>query len=431
MSIAGPGRGLLAGFLLLASGGWCAARIGAYEMFEAGRHSYWNGRFREAFERYRWGERLAPLDLRILDGEREVLLGAMESSSVRESHFGMKWEQVADRCAALLTREIDLAPLRADTWSGVADFYGVLKPLNQQRRVYSLATLSPRPEENLEVEDLLQIRALEVAARLDPNSYYLRDSLGDLAWGLGLRALAVANYREAVTLLPDHTKHLFVGALDLAPELVDAVAQGLERSVRPPRSAEAEPVYRNLGIFLMERGRFREARAAFDQAERHSRSPSYAFWQAYVESRQGNLDEAIRLYRKALSTGDPSADDRLRIYLDLGELLDRRGRYAEAALELNRALTLSPRDSRALLLQGKVYESLGRAEDAEEMYVKATETGSDHIAPLANLVDFYRRIGKPGEALVPARKLVELVPDEPVYRQQVKDLEDQLRGSLQ
>jgi tetratricopeptide (TPR) repeat protein len=311
----------------------------------------------------------------------------------------------------------------------VADFYAVLKPMNQARRVYSLDDVSPRPEENLEIEDLLQIRALEVATRLDPNGVFYQNRLGELAWSLGLKSLAQGRYREAVTLWPEQTKHLFLARLDVEPEMVQATVEGMERAVRPPRRAEPERVYRNLGIFLMEHGRPAEAREAFQKAEQSSHGRSYAVWQAAAEAGAGNLDEAIRLYRRSLTAGEVSSDQRFQAQWNLGALLERQGHHREAAQELTNALALRPRDTRALLALGRVYESLGLREDAEEQYVRASEAGGDRVELLVNLVEFYRRIGRPTDALDPARKLVELVPDEPLYRRQVGELEAQIQGA--
>jgi hypothetical protein len=66
---------------------------------------------------------------------------------------------------------------------------------------------------------------------------------------------------------------------------------------------------------------------------------------------------------------------------------------------------------------------MGLWQDAEDCYVRASEIGSERITNLAQLVQFYRRIGKPDLALLAARKMMQMEPNEPVYRQQVEELE--------
>jgi len=416
------GRGLAAAALLGLVCYWTAARVAVFQIRNWAEDSFWRGRIGEALEHY---ENLRDFGWSAADGltgMREVYLAALESSAFRTGPLRIAPGEITRRCGKAVRRQVEEAPLAADTWAGLADLMSVLKPENQGRRIYRLEELAGPPEARLEIEDLLQIRALEVSVALDPNAVYYRDTLADLAWGLGLREFAKRHYGEVVTILPDPTRHLFLAPGRVTEELGEVVVEGFERAVKPPRSAEREMVYRHLGIFLLGQERFEEASGAFQQAQKAS-GRSYASWRAYAAIHLGRVDEAIALYREALSQKSMETQDRFHVLLNLGSLLEQQGRHREAAEDLRSALLLKPREPRALLLLGQVYESMQLWQDAEEHYVRASEIGSDRISTLVNLVAFYRRIGRPGLALVPAQELVKLQPDEPLYRKQIEDIQ--------
>ena len=415
-------RGPIAGILLAVVLAWTGVRVSASEIQAAGRRAFWAARFHAALSRYTWLERWNPLDLEAADGRMEVLLAAMESPGVVAAEMGMDFPEAARRGGEVLRRLVTDAPLRPETWAGVADFFGALKIENQRHRVYALQEISLRPEGNLEPEDVLEIRARERSTRVDPNGVYYWDTLGDLCWDLQLRSLGRGAYGESVRLLPDPSKHIFLAAAGRPPELGEVAVQAMERALGPPRNADPESVYRNLGTLLLRLGRFAEARRAFEKAEKVAVVGNYISNQAFAAAHQGLDEEAIRLYRKALAQDRLEAGGRFRNHVNLGQLLEKAGRHEEAARELQTALGLRPRDPRALLLLGQIDEKLGRVDEAEELYVKAAETSEEPIAPLVNLVAFYRRIGRPAEALIPARRLVELQPEEEVYRKLIQQL---------
>ena len=415
-------RGPIAGILLAMVLVWTGVRVSASEMQDAGRQAFWAARFNAALSKYKWLERLNPLALEAADGRLEVFLVAMESPGVIAAELGIDFPEAARRGGEVLRRLVAGAPLRPETWAGVADFFGALKIENQRHRVYALQEISLRPEDNLEPEDVLEIRARERSTRVDPNGVYYWDTLGDLCWDLGLRSLGGGAYGESVRLLPDPGKHLFLAPADLLPELGEIAVRAMEGALGPPRNADPESVYRNLGMLLLRLGRFAEARRAFENAKKVAVAGNYISFQAYAAARQGQDEEAIRLYRKSLAQDRLETGGRFRNHLNLGQLLEKMGRHEEAARELQTALSLRPRDRRALLLLGQIDETLGLVDEAEELYVKAAETSEEPIAPLVNLVEFYRRIGRPAEALVPARRLVELQPEEEVYRKLIQQL---------
>ena len=416
-------RGAVAGLLLIGILGWTAVRVAASDLQAEGRRAFWKGNLREALERYRAGVRLDPTDLQTLDGERDTYLSALQSPALLESELGLSALEAGERCGRILALQVESAPLRPETWGGVAEFYGALKLENQKKRVYSLERISARPEENLEPEDILEIRALEASTTVDPNGVYYWDVLGDVAWNLGLRSLALGCYREAVTLAPDPTQHPFMNGVTLDPALAEVVVAGMVRALEPPRNAPRETVYRHLGGFFLGTGRFREAQESYRKAEAVAPAGNYASYQAWAAASQGNYQEAAALYRRSLARDRLEAEERSRIHLSLASTLINLGRYQEAAPELRNALILQPRDPRALVELGRVYERLELMADAEEQYVRAADSSTDRVTPLVALIEFYRRTGQPVQALAAARKLMEIRPGEEVYRKQVEQIQ--------
>lgn len=422
MSFTNWNRTLVAGCLLAVVWFWTSTRVAAFQVRTQAETAFWSGRFEEALQKYRLLEHFGPSRRKARAGQLEIFLSLIESRRRGLRSPSLSEEAIKSQLPNVLRGQLENECLRSETWSSLADLYAVLKPGNQEQRTYSLEELAGPVQEQLEIEDLLQIRALEISLDLDPNSVYHRDTLADLAWQLGLRDYAKEQYGEVVTILPEPDKHVFLAPGKVSEEMADLVVKSLNRAMQPPRNAPRERVNRTLGMFLLNQGRYQEAYDAFQKSQ-DSAGRSTASWRALAMSGMGRLDEAIALYREAMVAEGLEAEDRFYILVNLGGLLDQRGRHREASEILRSALVIKPHDPGTLLMLGRVYESMGLWQDAEDCYVRASEIGTAPISNLAQLVLFYRRIGKPRLALVPARKLLELQPEEPLYRQQIEELE--------
>jgi len=422
MSFSNWHRTLVAGCLLAVAWFWTSTRVAAFQVRTQAERAFWSGRFEEALQKYRLLEHFGPSSRKARAGQLEVLLSLIESRQRGLRSSSLSDEAIKIQLPSVLRGQLENECLRSDTWSSLADVYAVLKPGNQEQRTYSLEELAGPVQEQLEIEDLLQIRALEVSLDQDPNSVYHRDTLADLAWQLGLRDYAMEQYGEVLTILPNPDKHLFLSLGKVSDEMAELVVRSLNRAMRPPRNAPQERANRTLGIFLLNQGRFQEAYDAFQKSQDVA-GRNTASWKALAMSGMGRLDEAIALYREAMVAPGVEAENRFYVQVALGDLLDQRGRHREASEILRSALVIKPHDPGTLLLLGRVYESMGLWQDAEDCYVRASEIGSEPISSLAQLVLFYRRIGKPRLALEPARKLLALQPEESLYRQQIEELE--------
>ena len=103
--------------------------------------------------------------------------------------------------------------------------------------------------------------------------------------------------------------------------------------------------------------------------------------------------------------------------LCLAFVATRRGQYKETAAQLEKAVSLDPRNTQALSQLGLIYLRLGRTELAERSAVRATEIRPDFWATHASLGEFYNRIGRYQQAIEQEREAVRLAPDmgEPYY----------------
>lgn len=406
---------------------WAGFRVAGSEIKARAEKSFWAGNLPEARKEY---ERLARMGPFIREGRRgllETCLGSLDETQKPSNRSLLPFQEAGRACARIAARQVEDFPLSAETWMGVADLYGAVKIENQKKRVYSLEDFSRPAESRLEKEDLLQIRSMEIGLAVDPNGVYARDVLADLAWSLGLFDLARAQYGELMTLEPDPNAHPFLAASKVSEDLEKVVVEGMERAVRPPRDARPEVVYRNLGAFYLQQERFSDAVKAFEKAERTS-GRSYAQWRAYALTRKGDLQGAIPIYQNALAADPLTPEERFHVLLSVGDLLEMVGRRQEASQALRSAFVLQPRNPQAVLLLARVTEELGLWTEAEELFVKGSEIGTDRISGLANLVAFYRRSGKPSLALQPARELSKENPDEQLYRKLVQDLEAEIEA---
>lgn len=421
-------RSVIAVILLAGAWTWCGARLWASETLKAGEAAFWKGDVRHASEAFTSAARWGFAVLEAQRGLRDALFMALESPRAREVQLHVSFEDCVRQSGRLLAAQVEQAPLRAEIWSGAGDFFELIKPENQKGRVYSLEQLSQPREASLEIEELLGLRSMEVAVQLDPNGIYQRGEIARAAWRLGLRSMALEQFTEAIALVTDLDRHAFLAEGKVSPEVEEAVVRGMRRAVLPPRNADKETTFRHLGIFLLGQGQYLQAREAFEEASRGTGITHFR-WQAQCEEMLGHREQAVTLYRNAAAQEAGDAADKVYLLLCVGQTLEDLGRHEEAAAPVRAALELEPRNPRGLLLLGRINEALGSWWEAEAAYVRASEIGAHPIVGLAELVAFYRRSKRPLLALDPARKLVEMQPDEPLYRQQVKDLQDEVESS--
>jgi len=176
----------------------------------------------------------------------------------------------------------------------------------------------------------------------------------------------------------------------------------------------------NLGNLRLRQGRSEEAIAAYERAL----SLDPRFGGAYVNladtyRQLGREVEAEKLLRRGL-TLLPRAPD---LHHALGLLLVRKGDKGAAIQELSVAAKLAPDNARFGYVYAVGLHSAGRRDEALSVLRAAEARHPYDLEILGTLVSMIRETGKPRDALPYARKIAEILPDDPGVQRLVAELE--------
>ena len=176
----------------------------------------------------------------------------------------------------------------------------------------------------------------------------------------------------------------------------------------------------NIGNLRMRQGRLEEAIAAHERAL--SLDPRFAG--AYVNladayRQQGRDAEGEKLLRRGLTLLPRAAD----LQHALGLLLVRKGDKAAALRELAMAAKLAPDNARYGFVYAVGLHSAGRRSEALSVLRAAEARHPYDLEILGTLVSMIREAGKPRDALSYARKIAEVLPDDPGVQRLIAELE--------
>jgi eukaryotic-like serine/threonine-protein kinase len=120
----------------------------------------------------------------------------------------------------------------------------------------------------------------------------------------------------------------------------------------------------------------------------------------YLSEAEANCQKAVEL------------DNRIpAVYVTLGNIHNKTGKYDLAAQEFQHALELDPRNSDALLGLARSYETAGRMSDAEAAFQKAADARPDDWDGYEELALFYNRQAKYPQAIAAYKRALEITPD--------------------
>jgi len=176
----------------------------------------------------------------------------------------------------------------------------------------------------------------------------------------------------------------------------------------------------NLGNLRLRQGRPEEAIAAFERAL----ALDPRFIGAYVNladayRQQGRDAEAEKLLRRGL-TLLPRAPD---LHHVLGLLLVRKGDKAAALKELGVAAKLAPDSARYSYVYAVGLHSADKRSEALSVLRAAEARHPYDLDILGTLVSLNREAGKPRDALPYAKKIAEVMPDDPGVQRLIAELE--------
>jgi len=236
--------------------------------------------------------------------------------------------------------------------------------------------------------------------------------------------------QAAAPLLADPVRGVRVEAARVLADVADDQLSADQRRSREKATSEYVESLRldadwptanvNLGNLRLRQGRPEEAIAAYERAL----SLDPRFTGAYVNladayRQQGRDAEGEELLRRGL-TLLPRAPD---LHHVLGLLLVRKGDKGAAIKELAAAAKLAPDNARYGFVYAVGLHSAGRRGEALSVLRAAEARHPYDLEILGALVSLNREAGKPKDALPYARKIAEVLPDDPGVQRLIAELE--------
>lgn len=209
-----------------------------------------------------------------------------------------------------------------------------------------------------------------------------------------------------------------LGRVQLERGASDLALANFHRAVE--LSSTTAPYLYNLGRSLMGQGRHAEAYTYLQAAAAQSTGqPAYQIALGLVALKLNRYDEARTAFGKALELSQDKPTTELLVYLAATEYATEN--FAAASANLERALTLEPRNTSLNLITGLVAEADDKIEAALGYYRQATALGQEHAGfPLTlqlawnlGMSRCLRLTKKPDEAIPYCMVATELAPGSP------------------
>lgn len=237
---------------------------------------------------------------------------------------------------------------------------------------------------------------------------------------------AIGSLQEAIDIYPKYVRALNdIGVIFLKLNRLDEAA-GRFRDATEISKRFFHPRM-NLGTVLNRQGKFREALEVLEPLYNENRG-MLEVRLAYVEALEGagELSDAEKVYRSALSSKNLSPAVRAVMQLGLGVVLNRQRRFAEAVAELETAIMLDGSVANTHLQLGGALMQLQRLERAESELLRAYELGGALAGGaqllLGHIYYSERRFGDAQRAFEQYLKDVPSAPNAPQVAELIADL---------
>jgi|WetSurSiteA1Bulk_404760.scaffolds.fasta_scaffold00166_11 predicted CXXCH cytochrome family protein len=176
----------------------------------------------------------------------------------------------------------------------------------------------------------------------------------------------------------------------------------------------------NLGNLYLRQGNIEEAITAYQRAltlDPHFVGAYINLADAYRQQQRD--DEGEQQLRKGLALVPDAAD----LHHALGLLLVRKGDKAEALQELAKASKLAPNDAHYAYVYGIALNSLDKQREALAVLKAADKRQPHNLQILSALISMHREAGDNKTALIYARKAAEALPNNKEIEQLITELE--------
>ena len=278
-------------------------------------------------------------------------------------------------------------------------------------------TNEPRP-----ANGVLDVASLESNVPAKARAAYKRalDSINE-----GQFDSAILSLKEAIHEYPEYVRALNdLGVVFMKLDRLDESAATLRQAIRISNRFFYSRM--NLGIVLSRQGKYNEAVEVLGQLYSENRG-MLEVRLACVKALEGagKLPDAEKLYRSTLEATGISAEVRADLQFYLGVVLNREGKYAEAVVELEKALALDEAANSHLQLGGALMQLQDLAR-AERELLRAYELGGRAAGAaqllLGNIYYGQQRFGEAQRAFEQYLKDVPSAPNAPQVARVIADL---------
>ncbi len=308
------------------------------------------------------------------------------------------------------------------------------------------------------------VYAYKEALARDPEYKPALFSLASTYEDLGRFKEAEAGFRRILDIDPrDNTACLRLAKIYINRGEYEAAIEVLSKSME--LGVERAPSHNLMAECYMGLEKYREAEAAVRKAiEMKGDLPTAHYNLALILEERGDLKGAAEAYQKELAIRTAGmgqhGEDAVSLY-NLGQILLRQGKAAEAMSYLRRASRISPGDAaihlsfgnalaatgdpRAAMTEfrraieispclvgahsnlGTAYLQLGRIDDAILSYQTAIKCDPEYVRAYTNLASVLLQNGQPGSAIEALRHAVRLRPDDQELVRTLRELEARLK----
>ena len=282
--------------------------------------------------------------------------------------------------------------------------------------------LKPITSERRPANGVLDVASLESNIPGKARAAYKRamDSINE-----GQFDSAILSLKEAISDYPEYVRAINdLGVVFMKLNRLDESAATLRQAIRINDRFFYSRM--NLGIVLNRQGKYNEAVQVLGQLYSENRG-MLEVRLVYVKALEGagKLLDAEKLYRSTLEATGLSPNARADLQFYLGVVLNREGKYAEAVVELEKALALDEAPNSHLQLGGALMQLQDLAR-AERELLRAYELGGRAAGPaqllLGNIYYGQQRFDEAQRAFEQYLKDVPSAPNAPQVVKAIADL---------
>lgn len=242
----------------------------------------------------------------------------------------------------------------------------------------------------------------------------------DYALNTALLASELKKYKRALEITdelikkdPENSQYYIVRAdIYSAQDKKKQAVKDLEKSINLDNNSTAKLMLAEL--YLMQNNE-EKAVKLLEEVSRDNENISTVIEQnigkIYTES--GNFDKAIEVYKRL--AGKLYGKSKAIILMQLGDVLNKSGRYEEAGQVFEELTTLAPDETINYYIAGKFYEYTKNYEKAEKMYLGALNINPTYAQTLKRLAVVYLLQDRAKDALKYINMIDELERDVDYY----------------